>query len=317
MYICKSVILFLFPIFILITILLFLLWISRKIFPNKTSKEITMYQMCPALIILYLIWLWLINYFLYIQDLPSDKIASYKYTINVLSVIDNVNLGNTQIANVIRMNLYKQYKSIKNILPDDSYTIIGIFNDINNEYIKIKSKYGSNSDDNYENLYKEELKNNLKEYIFRNKTIDNMTYGYFSDYLRLKYVIPNRIVFYPKLALSYLSNGNILKTRDSIQELTDILNNFEIVLTQEKNIKTSQYNLFKNGIGNQKEFKYTYPIFINQYSKAIILITKDIDNNNLCSKTDIFDYYLKSIYEYKQKADPIIFQIINDECKYN
>lgn len=306
---------FFFIIFISIFIILF--WLSKKLFPDfKSSPNIpTKKQGIFIIIVFFLMFPWLVDWTAAFEEKPflAYKIANYHYTINILDILDKIKLNDTNIAYFFRNSMFNQYINIKNSFDKDIYNTIGCFNDIDLEYARYfqnnptnKKKYNQ-----YKDKYIKELKNILEEYSSRNQTLYMLTTRSWND---ISYTIPNRLIFYPKLALSYLSYSTFTKSEQTIQELTDILKIYDEIYNQEKDNDTYQYQLF-NGASNKHKFYLVYPYFINKYSKAIILMQNDIDKENICSKTDIFDYYLKSL-EYGSIEDPMIMHIIKEDCKY-
>ena len=269
----------------------------------------------------------------------SFKIPNYNYTIQVLNFIDNINLGNTSLAYAVRKNSFNQYKNIKAAFNDKDFESIGIFSDINEEYIKLDNKYGSKINNDYKQLYLQELKNNLNEYTDKNNNLcilrdeassNHPIYGrglwfvaIFGKIIPKMYFIPNRIFLYPRLALSYLYQSDINDSKESIIELTQILYRFDDICIQEKNSNSKDYKNLQMDFyktlnkGKNKDInKYSYPVFINIYPKTIILMKKNVDNNYLCSDKRVFDYYLASL-SLNMQEDPEIMHIVKDQCNYN
>lgn len=250
--------------------------------------------------------------------------------------MNNIHLGNTKISYILRKNLLKQYKNIKNGFNDKDYEAIGTFCNINEDYIKTESKYTENINKEYKQLYLSELKNNLDNYVDRNNNLGILRFSeYESTAIRgsalacllldihpKAYSVPNRIIFYPQLALSYLYQANIEQSEETINELTEILFNFDVVLNQEKNNNSSDYQnnnkdfyrIFHNS-KNKNMQNYSYPVFINKYPETILQMQLNVDKENICSNTYIFDYYLESL-KYGSEENPEIIRIIKDECKY-
>lgn len=115
---------------------------------------------------------------------------------------------------------------------------------------------------------------------------------------------------------------NIEQSEETINELTEILFNFDVVLNQEKNNNSSDYQnnnrdfyrIFHNS-KNKNMQNYSYPVFINKYPETILQMQWNVDKENICSNTYIFDYYLESL-KYGSEENPEIIRIIKDECKY-
>lgn len=312
--------------------------ILKKIFPNK--KDEVLKNILFVIIFVFVLFTWLEDCGgMICNNIPklSYKIANYNYSIKALSFINNIHLGNTKISYILRKNLFKQYKNIKNGFNDKDYEAIGTFNNINEDYIKIESKYSDKINQEYKQLYLNELKNNLDNYIDRNKNLGILR---FSKYERTAvkgsgvarfllnihpkaYSVPNRIIFYPQLALSYLYQADIKQSKETINELTKILYNFEVVLNQEKNNNSEDYKNNKMDFyrvfhdnKNKNIMNYSYPVFINKYPETILQMQWEIDKDNICSNTYIFDFYLESL-KYGSLENPEIMRIIKDECKYN
>lgn len=303
---------------IFISIFYFLFWLSKKIFTSNSHRQDipTKAQGSFIFCIYLLISPFLVDIVTNVNEKPSItyKIARYHYTVNILSILDKIKLNDTNIAYFFRNSVFNQYINIKNSFDKDAYNAIGCFNDIDLEYERYfqnnssyKEKYHQ-----YNDKYLKELKSILKEYPTRNKTFYMLTTRAAKDFL--SYVIPNRLILYPKLALSYLNYSTFTKSEQTIQELTDILKIYDEIYNQENDSDNYQYQRFK-GIRNQRKFYLVYPSFINKYSKEIILMKNDIDRDNICSNTDIFDYYLKSL-KYGHIEEPEIMHIIKEECKY-
>lgn len=315
----------------------FLNLILKKIFPNE--KDETFKNILFIVIYVFVLFTWLEDCCgLIFDNKPtlSYKIANYNYSIKALSFMNNIHLGNTKISYILRKNLLKQYKNIKNGFNDKDYEAIGTFCNINEDYIKTESKYTENINKEYKQLYLSELKNNLDNYVDRNNNLGILRFSeYESTAIRgsalacllldihpKAYSVPNRIIFYPQLALSYLYQANIEQSEETINELTEILFNFDVVLNQEKNNNSSDYQnnnrdfyrIFHNS-KNKNMQNYSYPVFINKYPETILQMQWNVDKENICSNTYIFDYYLESL-KYSSEENPEIIRIIKDECKY-
>lgn len=306
---------FIFIIFISIFLILF--WLSKKLFPDfqSFSNIPTKKQSIFIIIVFFLMFPWLVDWTAAFKENPflAYKIANYHYTINILGILDKIKLKDTNIAYFFRNSMFNQYINIKNSFAKDAYNAIGCFNDIDLEYARYLQNTSTNKEkyNQYKDKYIKELKNILEEYSSRNHTLYMLTTRSRND---ISYTIPNRLIFYPKLALNYLHYSFSKNPNQSIEELTNILKAYDVIYKQEKDNDTYQYQLF-NGAYNKYKFYLVYPSFINKYSKTIILMQNNIDKENICSQTDIFDYYLKSL-EYDFIEDPIIMHIIKEDCKY-
>lgn len=311
--------------------------ILKKILPNE--KDETRRNILFVVIYFFILLTWMEDCSGLVYDNKytlSYKVANYNYSIKALSFINNIHLGNTKFSYILRKNLFKQYRNIKNDFNVRDYEAIGTFCNINEDYIKINSKYEDKINKEYKQLYLNELKDNLDNYVDRNNNLGilrlpeyertaNRGSGLTCLLLNIHpkaYSVPNRIIFYPQLALSYLYQANIEQSKETINELTEILFNFEVVLNQEKNNNSEDYKNNKRDFyrifhqtKNKNVISYSYPVFINKYPETILQMQWNIDKNNICSKTDIFDYYLKSL-EYGSIEDPMIMHIIKEDCKY-
>lgn len=311
--------------------------ILKKIFPN--DKDETRKNILFVVIYFFILLTWIEDCSGLVYDNKytlSYKVANYNYSIKALSFINNIHLGNTKIAYILRKNLFKQYRNIKNDFNVRDYEAIGTFSNINEDYIKINSKYEDKINKEYKQLYLNELKDNLDNYVNRNNNLGILR---FPEYKRTAnrgsglacllldlhpkaYSVPNRIIFYPQLALSYLNQANIEQSKETINELTEILFNFEVVLNQEKNNNSEDYKNNKRDFyrifhktKNKNIMSYSYPVFINKYPETILQMQWDTDKENICSNTYIFDYYLESL-KYGFLENPEIMRIIKDKCKY-
>ncbi|MBR6163380.1 hypothetical protein IKQ26_05795 [bacterium] len=313
-------------VFIFIGIPFYLLnLILEKVFPNKNNTKLKNIILCCVFLLIMTPWLRDCMQATVESPRLAFRIANYQYTHRILCVIDFVRLGNIKIADSLRHNVFNQYMKIKNSFKDNEYEAIGLFSHINDEYINIQNK--CNIDAKYKQLYLDELKRNLDSYIIRNSNLDmdRLDWRYFAYNIPFikDYYIPNRINFYPRLALSYLYQADIQNSKETIYELSNILLNFDIVLNQEKENNTRDYRTKQteyNYIIQKKLLRhlrdYTYPVFINQYPQAIIKMAKDLEDENLCSMTIIFDYYFESL-KYGYNENPEIMHIIKDQCNYD
>lgn len=316
----------------------FLNLILKKIFPNKKNE--TLKNILFIVIFFFVLFTWIEDCCGLIFDNKatlSYKIANYNYSIKALSFINNIHLGNTKISYILRKSLLEQYKNIKNDFNDKDYEAIGTFSNINEDYIKTESKYVDNINKEYKQLYLNELKNNLDNYVDRNNNLGILRFSKYErtanrgssltclllDIHPKAYSVPNRIIFYPQLALSYLYQANIEQSKETINELTKILFNFDVVLNQEKNNNSEDYKNNKRDFyrifHNNKDknmMNYSYPVFINKYPETILQMQWNIDKENICSNTYIFDFYLESL-KYGFLENPEIIRIIKDECNYN
>lgn len=229
---------------------------------------------------------------------------------------------NSDISYFFRNILMNKYIIAKKTFGKDFYNSAGLFFSISNDYKLAQSIYYKNKENlmknevehflNYKQQFLTELYLLLMEYRDRKHSIPNfITLGHFREG---GYRIPNRITFYPELAILYLdAKGHFELNDESLNEFKFIYDTFSIVYNQEKESNTRSYRTFVNNYSrlDQNQFKTFYPLFIHEYTSLIILLNNDLHpETDICKESDICEKYMSISEKYKLETDSNILNII-------
>lgn len=230
---------------------------------------------------------------------------------------------NSNISYFFRNVLMNKYIIAKETFGKDFYNSVGLFFSISYDYKLAQSINQKNKENlteneieqflNYKQQFLIELYSLLMEYRDRKRSIPNFIYiGHFREG---GYRIPNRITFYPELAVLYIATKEHFKINDeTLNDFKYIYDTLNIVYNQEKEANTRSYRTFVNNYSrlDQKQFKTFYPIFIREYARLIILLNNDLHpETDICKESDICEEYISAAEKYKFEADSKVLSIIN------
>ncbi len=252
--------------------------------------------------------------FIFDNPKATFQIANFHYTYKALLLLDKMHLQDSGLTIAIRNSLMNQYINIHNSFKDDVYNPLGVFYSIDYEFNKY-SKGNKNSEqyNYYKKQYLEELHKVLMEYPLR-------THSY-KQFLDIRgqawfhYVISNRITIYPELAINYLHYKSPIKIdEETLNDLTKILNSFDLIFEQEQSLNTRQYQC-RLYTPYFKRFNYFYPKFLYYYSSKIIALESLLHPETFCDNTDTFSKYKQSI-EQGQTDDTGLSLLLKTKCNY-
>ena len=208
-------------------------------------------------------------------------------------MLDILKLESTTLAYIFRKNLLNKYKHIYKTNNTDSYNVIGIFEDIRNDFAFLSS---SNNNYiryiNYKKEYLLELEKILHEYTIRNSSSDKFLYSKKIFRGGEAHIIPNRIILYTSLAHSYYIAAdleNLEINQENLKKLKDILYGYDTVLNQETSKES--YHLPFN-YDDKQIYDTFYYIFTYLYAKKIILMEEKLNPQTFCENKELFNKYL-------------------------
>ena len=231
---------------------------------------------------------------------------------------------NSVISYFFRNILMNNYIIAKETFEKDFYNSSGLFFSICRDYKLAQSIHTKNKENlteheieqflNYKQQFLTELYSLLMEYRDRKHSISNfIRLGYWRE--NVKYRIPNRITFYPELAVLYLATKEHFKINDeTLNDFKYIYDTLNIVYNQEKEANTRSYRTFVNNYSgvDQKQFKTFYPIFIREYARLIILLNNDLHpETDICKESDICEEYISAAEKYNFETDTKVLSIIH------
>ena len=231
---------------------------------------------------------------------------------------------NSVISYFFRNILMNNYIIAKETFEKDFYNSSGLFFSICRDYKLAQSIHTKNKENlteheieqflNYKQQFLTELYSLLMEYRDRKHSISNfIRLGYWRE--NVKYRIPNRITFYPELAVLYLATKEHFKINDeTLNDFKYIYDTLNIVYNQEKEANTRSYRTFVNNYSrlDQKQFKTFYPIFIREYARLIILLNNDLHpETDICKESDICEEYMSAAEKYNFETDTKVLSIIH------
>ena len=231
---------------------------------------------------------------------------------------------NSDISYFFRNILMNKYIIVKETFGKDFYNSVGLFLSICKDYKLAQSLHKKSEENltkheieqflNYKQQFLTELYSLLMEYRDRKHSISNfIRLGYWRE--NVKYRIPNRITFYPELAVLYLATKEHFKINDeTLNDFKYIYDTLNIVYNQEKEANTRSYRTFVNNYSgvDQKQFKTFYPIFIREYARLIILLNNDLHpETDICKESDICEEYISAAEKYNFETDTKVLSIIH------
>ena len=231
---------------------------------------------------------------------------------------------NSVISYFFRNILMNNYIIAKETFEKDFYNSSGLFFSICRDYKLAQSIHTKNKENlteheieqflNYKQQFLTELYSLLIEYRDRKDSISNfIRLGHSRE--NVWYRIPNRITFYPELAVLYIATKEHFKINDeTLNDFKYIYDTLNIVYNQEKEANTRSYRTFVNNYSrlDQKQFKTFYPIFIREYARLIILLNNDLHpETDICKESDICEEYISAAEKYNFETDTKVLSIIH------
>ena len=112
------------------------------------------------------------------------------------------------------------------------------------------------------------------------------------------YMIPNRISFYPELAAFYYAfKYRELEADEKIlEDLKYIYETFDVICNQENELNGINVRTFDRVRFYKRQFDTFYPLFILDYTRGILAISKVLHPEvDVCKTSNICEKYAKII----------------------